>query len=64
MIHEHALTYKDKLTIEQIRYLTQKANRLGEVERHLHGVYEQSDEEGTHVYFSVDAPKEKNNENN
>lgn len=54
MVNEHALTYKDILTVEDINYMTKKANRLGLSNRQLIRVYQQEDEEGTHVYFEVD----------
>ena len=54
MINEHAITYKDILSVDQINYMAKKANRLGLSKRQLVRVYQQEDEEGTHVYFEVD----------
>ncbi len=53
MIHEHALTYKEKPTIRDIEYLVNKANRLGKNGRDIIRAYQQEDEEGFHVYFEV-----------
>lgn len=58
MIHEHALTYENKLSIEQLDYLAKKANKLGGLGRQLISVHEEKDVEGTHVYF--DLIQEKN----
>jgi len=61
MINEHALTYKDKITAEDLDYLAKKANRLGLVNRQLIRAFQEEDKEGMHVYFSVEGMKEKNN---
>ena len=53
MLHEHAITYQDRLTIADLDYLVRKANRLGLSGRDISRVYEETDKEGTHVYFSV-----------
>ena len=53
MLHEHAITYQDRLSIADLDYLTKKANRLGKSGREIVNVYEQNDNEGTHVYFDV-----------
>ena len=63
MVNEHAITYKDNLTIENLDYLIKKANRLGLNHRQIVRVFQEEDEEGTHVYFSVSALKEKINGN-
>lgn len=53
MLHEHAVTYDKKLTIEELNYIVKKANKLGKIDRDVLDVHEESDEEGTHVYFNV-----------
>lgn len=53
MRHEHAITYQGYLTIAQLDYVAQKANKLGRFGKELVRVYEESDDEGTHVYFDV-----------
>jgi len=53
MLHEHAITYQDKLSVKDIDYLAKKANRLGRVGRVVMRVHEETDSEGTHVYFDV-----------
>lgn len=59
MITEHAITYKDKLSADDISYIIKKANRLGLTGRQVARVYSQEDDEGTHIYFEVEGPKEK-----
>ena len=61
MINEHAITYKDKLTIEDLNYIIKKANTLGLSNRHLIRVSQEEDDEGTHLYFNVEGLKEKDN---
>lgn len=53
MINEHAISYKEKLTIEDLEYLVLKSNRIGKSGRDIIRVYHQSDREGTHVYFEA-----------
>ncbi len=53
MLHEHAITYKDRLTMADLDYLAKKANRLGLGGREVIRVHEESDNEGNHVYFDV-----------
>jgi len=53
MLHEHAVTYKDRLTIADLDYIIKKANRLGKNNREVIRVHEEKDNEGTHVYFDV-----------
>lgn len=53
MLHEHAITYKDRLSIADLEYIIKKANRLGKVERDVVRVHEETDSEGTHLYFDV-----------
>ncbi|MFO7745448.1 MAG: hypothetical protein R6V36_08695 [Psychroflexus sp.] len=59
MINEHAITYKDKLSCEDLNYLAKKANKLGKLGREIARVFCQEDDEGMHVYFEVEALKEK-----
>lgn len=61
MINEHAVTYKDKLNVEDLNYIITKANQLGLSHRHLTRVYQEEDREGTHVYFVVEGLKENGN---
>lgn len=58
MVTEHAISYKDKLSVEDLNYLIKKANRLGLSNRSIIRVYQEEDDEGIHVYFSVDSMKE------
>ena len=53
MLHEHAITYKDRLSMADLDYITKKANRLGRFGRELIRVHEETDSEGTHIYFDV-----------
>jgi len=53
MLHEHAITYQGRLSIADLDYLIKKASKLGKNGREVVHVYEQSDNEGTHVYFDV-----------
>lgn len=53
MLREHAITYNEKLSISQVDYLVKKANRLGLANRNIIHVHEETDLEGTHVYFDV-----------
>jgi len=61
MINEHAITYKDTLSAEELDYLAKKANRLGLLNRQLVRAYQEEDSEGKHIYFSVERIKEKTN---
>lgn len=53
MLHEHAITYQDKLSVKDLDYMTRKANKLGMSGREVLRVHEETDSEGTHVYFDV-----------
>ena len=53
MLHEHAITYTDRLTVADLDYLAHKANRLGLSGREVLRVSQESDNEGNHVYFDV-----------
>lgn len=57
MIVEHALTYKSRLSVSNIEYITTKANKLGRVGKQLMRVYSQEDAEGIHIYFEVQNTK-------
>ena len=57
MLHEHALTYKDRLSVADLDYMVKKANRLGKSGRDVLRVHEESDSEGIHVYFDVTGMK-------
>jgi len=59
MINEHAITYKNELSLVDLDYIIKKANRLGLTNRQLSRVYQQEDEEGKHIYFEVEGLKEK-----
>lgn len=59
MISEHAISYKEKVSIEDLCYLIKKANRLGTSGRKIARTYQQEDEDGFHVYFEVEGLKEK-----
>lgn len=61
MINEHAVTYKDKLSIEDLNLIIKKANILGMNKRQLMRVYQEEDDDGTHVYFAVEGLKEHEN---
>lgn len=53
MLYEHAITYQDRLSIADLDYLVKKANKLGKSARDIVRVHEETDLEGTHVYFDV-----------
>ncbi len=53
MLHEHAITYKDRLSVADLDYIVKKANKLGRLGRDIIRVHEETDSEGTHVYFDV-----------
>jgi len=59
MVNEHAITYKDKLSLADLDYIIKKANRLGLDNRHLLRVSQEEDSEGTHIYFAVEKLREK-----
>lgn len=59
MINEHALTFKGEITVEDLIYMVKKAHRIGKSGRDLIRVFVQEDEEGKHVYFEVEALKQK-----
>jgi hypothetical protein len=53
MLHEHAITYKDQLSIADLEYMIKKANRIGKASRQIVAVHEEKDSEGVHVYFDI-----------
>lgn len=53
MLNEHAITYRERITMADLDYLVKKANRLGKSGRDVIRVYQQEDNEGIHVYFEV-----------
>jgi len=53
MLHEHAITYQDRLSVADLDYIVKKANRLGKNGREIVRVHEEKDSEGIHVYFDV-----------
>ncbi len=53
MLHEHAITYQDRLSVADLDYMTKKANKLGRFGREIVRVHEETDCEGTHIYFDV-----------
>jgi hypothetical protein len=57
MMHEHAITYKDRLTIADLDYIIKKANKLGKSAKEIVRVHEETDDEGTHVYFDLIGTK-------
>jgi len=59
MLHEHAVTYQDRLSVADLDYIVKKANKLGKSGRDIVRVHEESDAEGTHVYFDVTGLNEQ-----
>lgn len=59
MINEHAVTFKGKLSLEDLNYIVKKANRLGLMNRSLTNVFQTDDKEGSHLYFVVEPMKSK-----
>lgn len=57
MRNEHAITYRDKISMKDLEYLVKKSNRLGMIGKEVVHVYQTEDSEGFHVYFEV-ASKE------
>jgi hypothetical protein len=60
MLHEHAVTYIDQLSMADLDYLAKKANRLGRAGREVVRVHSETDAEGTHVYYDVTAMRPPN----
>lgn len=61
MVNEHAITYHDKISMQDLEYLIKKANRLGKNIREIIGVFEKEDSDGIHIYFAVSSPREHEN---
>ena len=53
MLHEHAITYREKINIQELEYMVKKANRLGKMGKDVISVFQHDDQEGMHVYFEV-----------
>ncbi len=53
MVHEHAITYQDRLDVADLDYIVRKANMLGQSGRKVIRVHEEKDAEGVHVYYDV-----------
>ncbi len=53
MLHEHAVTFKERLTVANLDYLIKKANRLGLAGREVTRVYQQEDVDETELFFEV-----------
>jgi len=63
MLNEHAVTYKERLSISDLDYIIKKANRLGKNGKEVMRVYQQEDNEGFHVYYEIQSVKrERDNE--
>jgi hypothetical protein len=63
MLNEHAITYKERLSIADLDYIIKKANRLGRNGKEVVRVYQQEDDEGFHVYLETQSIiKERDNE--
>lgn len=54
MINEHALTLNGEIKSEELKYMVQKANRLGMQNRQILNVFTLEDAEGKHVYFETE----------
>lgn len=59
MLHEHAITYQDRLSMADLDYIVKKSNKLGKSGRDVVRVHQESDLEGTHVYFDVTGLNEQ-----
>ena len=53
MLYEHAITYKDRLSIADVEYMIKKSNKHGRLGHEIIRVHEETDCEGTHIYFDV-----------
>lgn len=61
MLNEHAITYRERITIADLDYMVKKANRLGKCGRDVVRVYQEEDNEGIHVYFEVKGMHREHN---
>jgi hypothetical protein len=57
MLHHHAITYNDRLSLADLDYLVKKANKLGHKGTEVVRVHEEADAEGVHVYFDITGGK-------
>ena len=55
MLNEHAITYRERISMSDLNYLIKKANKLGKCGRNVMRVYQEEDNEGVHVYFEVEG---------
>lgn len=55
MINEHAKTVKDQITVDDLNYMVNKANKLGLSGRQVIRVFMQEDNEGKHYYFECEG---------
>lgn len=62
MRHEHVITYIGYPSIADLDFVARKANKLGRFGKELIRAYEESDEEGKHVYFDVASIVKAKNE--
>jgi len=46
MLNQHAITYKDHITISDLDYMIRKANRLGKSNREIVRIFQEEDDEG------------------
>ncbi len=53
MLNEHAITYREKISMKELEYLVKKSNRLGKNGRDVVHIYQTEDADGFHVYFEV-----------
>lgn len=59
MLNEHAITYKERLNVDDLDYIIRKANQLGKSGRSVLRVFEQDDDDGSHIFFEVTEMKAK-----
>lgn len=60
-IEEHAITYKEHPTKDQLEYLITKANRLGTNGRTIKTIHIDNKENAKDLYFIVEDLKPKHN---
>jgi len=53
LIKEHAITYKEKISLEQLEYLVKKGVKLGASGKAITRVSADEDSEGIHIYLDV-----------
>lgn len=59
MLNEHAITYKEKITMSDLDYLVKKAHRIGKCGRDVMRVFQEEDNEGCHIYFEVSMRRQE-----